>query len=200
MRILTRHTAITLAALALSACDSGHHGQSSAAAASAAARAAAKAAPSSGATLSRNMVSAVTAVKPGSTPLPVQVKFEITQRPEVGQPLEVNIAFIPTTPNFDRMTGQVQGEDGLELVGPAELTAAEKPTEGVPVQHTVKVVPKSDGIYNLTVTVSCVDTAGQVSAQAYEIPIIAGQGFADLPAAPAPVAAKTAASAAPPKR
>ena len=199
MRILTRHTAILLTVLGLSACGSDHHSQ--AASTAAAARAAAKAAANPANGLSRNMVNAATEVKSGSTPLPVQVKFEITQRPEVGQPVDVNLAIIPTTPNFDRMMSQVQGEEGLELVGSPELPTSEKPGEGVPIQHTVKVLPKSDGIFDLTITVSGVDTAGQVSTQAYQIPIIAGQGFPDLPAKPAaPAAAKTAASQAPAQR
>lgn len=194
MWTFTRNAAVVLTVAILGACGSGHNG---APAAKSATQAAKKAAANSADTLSRNMVAAVTAVKPGSAPLPLQVKFELSQRPEVAQPLEVSLAIVPTTPNFDRIFGKVEGEEGLEVLGTGDLPGAEKPVEGVPIQYTVKVLPKQDGIYTLTATFSGVDTAGQVSTQAYAIPIIAGQGFPDLPTKPTPAAgtpAKTAAS------
>lgn len=197
MWTLTRNAVIALTLAALGACGSGHQEGATTKAPTAAARTAALNAANA---LSRNMVSAVSAVKPGSSPLPLQVKFELSQRPEVDQPLEVNLAVVPTTPNFDRIFGKVEGEDGLEVVGSGELSGAERPAEGVPIQYTVKVLPKQDGIYTLTATFSGVDTAGQVSTQAYAIPIIAGQGFPDLPSKPAPAAATPAKTAASPSR
>ena len=127
--------------------------------------------------------------------LPIQVKFELGQRPEVAQPLDVTIAIVPLSPNLDRIYGKVEGEEGLEVVDSAELSGLEKPAEGVPIQHVFKVLPKQDGIYTLTATLSGVDSAGQVSTQAYAIPIIAGRGFPDLPVqAGDPPPAKTAAA------
>jgi hypothetical protein len=68
----------------------------------------------------------------------------------------------------------------------------------VPIQHVFKVLPKQDGIYTLTATLSGVDTAGQVTTQAYAIPIIAGRGFPDLPVKPATAPPAKTAAAQPP--
>jgi hypothetical protein len=194
MWIFTRNTVAVLAlAAAVCGCGSGQDSSATRAAAKAARKAAAQPADA----LSRNMVAAVTSVKPGSSPLPIQVKFELGQRPEVAQPLDVNLAIVPLTPNLDRIYGKVEGEEGLEVVDSAELTGLEKPVEGVPIQQVFKVLAKTDGIYTLTATISGVDSAGQVATQAYVIPIIAGRGFPDLPVKPATTtapAAKTAAA------
>ena len=192
MWILSRNTVAVLAlAAAVGACGSGHDKQ----AAAAAAKVTRKTVTTPADTLSRNMVAAVTSVKPGSTALPIQVKFELGQRPEVAQPLEVTIAIVPLSPNLDRIYGKVEGEEGLEVVDSPELSGLEKPAEGEPLQHVFKVLPKQDGIYTLTATLSGVDSAGQVTTQAYAIPIIAGRGFPDLPVKAAnPPPAKTAAA------
>src|SRR5262249_14356849 len=127
------------------------------------------------------MVAGVTSVKPGSTPLPLQLKFDLRQRPEVGQPLDVDIAVLPMSAAIDRVFGKVTGEEGLELVSGGDLQEAGKPLEGTPIQYSVKVRPKQDGIYTLTATMS-VDSGGVVSSQTYALPVIAGQGIPDLPA------------------
>ena len=167
-------------------CGSGHKGQ--------------QAASQAGATRVKaedglvRMVAAVTSVKPGNTPLPVQLKFDLRQRPEVGQPLDVDIAVVPMSAAIDRVFGKVAGEEGLDLVSGADLQEAGKPVEGTPIQYSIKVLPKQDGIYTLTAVLS-VDSGGVISSQTYAIPVIAGQGIPDLPAA-APKAA-TAASGTP---
>jgi hypothetical protein len=192
MWILTRNTLAVLAlAAAVGACGSGHDSKA------AAAPPADAPAVDAGGYASRNMVAAVTSVA-GSTALPIQVKFELGQRPEVAQPLEVNIAIVPLSPNLDRIYGKVEGEEGLEVVDSAELSGLEKPAEGVPIQHVFKVLPKQDGIYTLTATLSGVDTAGQVTTQAYTIPIIAGRGFPDLPVKPTTAPPAKTAAAQPP--
>ncbi|HEX4387023.1 MAG TPA: hypothetical protein VH109_00185 [Steroidobacteraceae bacterium] len=139
------------------------------------------------------MVSAVTSVKPGSAPLPLELKFDLRERPEVAKPVDVYLAIVPLSAAIDRVFGKVAGEDGLELVSGGELQEAAKPTEGVPIQYSVKVLPKQDGIYTLTANLS-VDSAGQISSQTYTIPVIAGQGIPDLPAMPPGKTAATASS------
>ena len=62
-----------------------------------------------------NMVNAVADPK-GGDPVPVQVKFQLRSRPDVAQPLEVDIAIVPVSGSVDRVIGTVEGEDGLDVV------------------------------------------------------------------------------------
>jgi hypothetical protein len=148
--------------------------------------------------LARSLVGAVTTTKPGSSPIPVQVKFALLGRPDVAQPVDIDLSILPTASNLDRIFGKVEGEEGLELVGSGELEPAERPVENTPIQRTIKVLPKHNGIYLLTATVS-VDVGGQTSTQTYTIPVIAGTGIPDLPTKPVTAAAPaTTASASSP--
>jgi len=189
MWTLTRNAAALILAALLGACGS-HHDTSPAT--NAAAQAARKAQNPADA-LTRSMVAAVTSTKPGSAPIPVQVKFTLRQRPEVAQPLDIDIALVPTASNLDRIAAKVEGEEGLELVSPGDLEVAEKPTENTPIQRSLKVLPKHEGIFMLTATVF-VDMGGEALTQTFTIPVIAGQAGADLPAK-APVAPAAAAQA-----
>jgi hypothetical protein len=189
---ITRNTLLALAlAVLLAACGSGKEG------ASGSSSHVAKKAMSPAEQLSRSLVSGVTQTKPGSAPLPVQVKFALQAKPEPAQPLDVTISIVPTASNLDRVFGKVEGEEGLELVSSAELEGAERPAENTPIERTVKVLPKQDGIYTLTATVS-VDMGGSISSQTYVFPVIAGNGLPDLPAnTKAAAAAKPQAAGAP---
>lgn len=126
---------------------------------------------------SLNMVSAV--ADPKGPPVPLQVKFQLRSRPQPSEPVEVAIQITPVSGNVDRVSGTVQGEDGLELVDGAQIGPQERPPEGVPIAHTVKVVPKHDGIFTLSAMLS-VDVAGQTTKETYSIPVIAGAGLPDL--------------------
>ena len=146
--------------------------------------------------LSRNMVSAVASSKPSM--VPVQVKFELHGRPEVGQPVDLDLAIVPMSASVDRVSGKVEGEDGLELVEGADIAANDRPTEGVPIRHAVKVLPKREGIFMVRAAL-IVNAAGVASNESYSIPLIAanasaeGSGTRAAPAA-APAAPVTAAA------
>jgi hypothetical protein len=132
--------------------------------------------------LSRNMVSAVAANKPST--LPIQVKFELEDRPQVGQPLDIELAIVPMSASVDRVFGKVEGEEGLEVVGGGEIGPTDHPAEGTPIRQSVKVLPKQEGI--LTVhAVMTVDAGGQTSSEAYAVPLIAAGGAPDAPGKPA---------------
>lgn len=143
----------------------------------------------------RNMVAAVSMGKGVSTP-PVQLKFELKDRPAVAQPLEISVVILPGT-NLDRVYGRVEGEDGLQLLEGSQIPTTDKPAEGVPINHSIKVVPQRDGIFAVHATLT-VEAAGQSSNQSFAIPVIAGSGMPDLPAkagGPAPAANRVAAAA-----
>ena len=143
--------------------------------------------------LLRNMVSAVAANKPSA--LPIQVKFELRDRPQVGQPIELSLAIVPMSASVDRVSGKVEGEEGLEVVEGAQIGATDHPAEGAPIRQSVKVLPKHEGIL-MVHAVMTVDAAGQTSSEAYAIPLIAGGGAADLPGKPAGPATAAAVAAA----
>jgi hypothetical protein len=183
--ILGRNLALSLAAAALLA-GCGSRSPPGSAPARTAAQSAARKAASPSDELSRNMVSAVAATKPSA--VPVQVKFELRDRPGVDQPLEIDLAIVPMSASVDRISGKVEGEDGLELVDGAEIAPMERPVEGVPIRHLVKVLPKREGIFTVRAVLT-VDAAGSASTESYLMPVIADS------AAPAAVAAAAPARA-----
>jgi hypothetical protein len=131
-----------------------------------------------------DMVAAVSASK---TPGTVDVKFALAKRPEVGKPVEIQLALTPTV-ELDRVYARFQPSDGLELVSGAETGQLEHPAVGTEVPHKVVVTPKADGIFSVTVTVISDSPTDSVS-RIYSIPIIAGAG---LPEAPPPAAQRAA--------
>ena len=124
------------------------------------------------------MVSAVAASKPST--LPVQLKFDLHDRPDIGQPLEVDLAIVPMSASVDRVSGRVEGDEGLEIVDGAQIPAADRPVEGSPIRQSVKVLPKQEGIFTVHAQVT-VDAGGQTSTETYAIPVMAA-GDAGAPA------------------
>lgn len=145
--------------------------------------------------VTRALVAAVPASK-GST-LPVQVKFQLEQRPDVAQPLTVDVFILTSSAAVDRVFGKVVAEDGMDVVDGADIPPIDKPTEGALIRHTVKVLPKREGIFTLSTVVS-LDVGGQVESETYFIPVIAGAGIPELPSPTAPGQPGKAAPAAKP--
>ena len=122
------------------------------------------------------MVSAVAASKPST--LPLQLKFDLHDRPDIGQPLDVDLAIIPISASVDRVAGNIEGEDGLELLDGGQIAPADHPAEGVPIRHSVKVLPKREGIFTLHAVLT-VDAAGQTASGGYSVPVIAAARASD---------------------
>jgi hypothetical protein len=119
--------------------------------------------------VSPNMVSAVSGPRTGASA--VQVKFELRERPEVNHPLDIDFVILPGPGNLDRISGTVAAGEGLELADGAQFPVTERPAEGVPIRHSVKLLPKRDGIFTVNVLVS-VDSGGQTSTQTFSVPVI----------------------------
>ena len=133
--------------------------------------------------LSPNLVTAVTTGKNGATLL--QARFELGGRPEVGDPVDVDLVLVPAADNIDRISGTVQADDGLEVVSGGTIPPTEKPVFGTPIHQSLKVRAKHDGIFTLSALIS-VETGGQTLAPIYSMPIIAGNGLVDAGATAAP--------------
>jgi hypothetical protein len=119
----------------------------------------------------------VAAVSPSKGP-PVELKFMLPVRPEVGQVTDIDVALIPSQPVPDSVSITFQVVDGLDIVEGSQMERVEKLTAGAPVRHVVKVLPKRDGIFSVTAVVSY-RSSNQDANRTYSIPVIAGQGMPD---------------------
>jgi hypothetical protein len=119
------------------------------------------------------MVAAVGASRPGP---PVEMKFLLSARPEVGQALDVDVALIPLTPLPDTVSAYFQAAEGLEVVDGAQLEQVQKLVNGSPIHHTVKIIPKRDGIFTLSAVVTFSQDNQELN-RTFSIPVIAGEGL-----------------------
>lgn len=122
----------------------------------------------------------------------VDLKFSLTRRPQVAEPVDIELSLTPAV-ELERLFARFQAADGLQIVEGAETPHLEHPAERVPIGHKLTVVARADGIYYLTAIVLA-DSDKESVARTFSIPIIVGQGLAELPASP------PAASAIDPKR
>jgi hypothetical protein len=141
-----------------------------------------------------DMVAAVSA-KPGTGI--VELGFAIQKRPKVGEPVEIEFALTPSV-DLEHMFARFQVADGLELVSGSETEHLEHPAKGVAVGHTITIRPKTDGIFYITAVVLA-DSEKESIARTFTVPLIAGQGLTELPAAP-PAASTAEPSGAAPAR
>src|SRR6267378_3025970 len=125
--------------------------------------------------VSPNMVSAVSSARTG--PASVQVKFELRERPDVAQPLDIDLVILPGSATVDRLYGRVEVADGLQLTEGAQIAPSDRPGDGIPIRHSIKVLPTRDGIFTVN-AVGSVDSAGQSWSQTFSIPVIVGAGSA----------------------
>jgi hypothetical protein len=126
-----------------------------------------------------NMVSAVSSGKPSGD---LQLKFELKGKPAVGQPVDVVFALLPGQ-ELDRVYTTFQGTDGLDISAGAKPDQVDHPQVGVPINYTVTVVPKRDGVFSLTALVLA-DSSSESVSRSFSVPVIAGAGVSA--AAPAP--------------
>jgi len=138
--------------------------------------------------VSPNMVSAVGGARTG--PAAVQLKFELRERPDVAQPLDIDVVILPASADLERLYGKVEVGDGLELAEGAQIAPTERPVEGTPILHSIRVVPKKDGIFTVNAVVSA-EAAGQSWSQTFSIPVIVGAPLPEVPAKPSSRAATT---------
>lgn len=125
----------------------------------------------------------VTAFSATRGPGLVDLKFKLTKRPAVGEPVEIELALTPTVA-LERLFARFQAADGLQIVSGAETEQFDRPAAGVPVKHKMTVTAKTDGIFYVTAVVLA-DSDKESVARSYSFPLIAGQGLMEAPAAPA---------------
>ncbi len=120
---------------------------------------------------SADMVSAVVL---GKTDVPVSVQFDLRQRPEVGQPAELDLLITPSAP-LERVMTSFHAGEGLTLRGGSAPAVEDRPEPGVPIRHTLTIVAQQDGIFYVDATVLA-DLGTGTLAHTFTIPVIAGAG------------------------
>jgi hypothetical protein len=122
-----------------------------------------------------DMVAAVSASKAGP---PVELKFSLPTRPEVGQVMDVDVAVIPLAPVPDTVSVSFQVVDGIDIIDGSQLEPVGSLVNGIPIRHVVRILPKRDGIFAITAVVSFT-SANLDSSRTFSIPVIAGEGLPD---------------------
>jgi hypothetical protein len=111
----------------------------------------------------------VEAASQGKSQLPVELKFDLQQRPALGQPLDVNIAVVP---QIDAGAAQIQiaGEGFTVAPGsnPIDLPTV---AAGEVYRQTVKVTPTVAGVLLLGLTISLKHDE-MTESRSFSIPVI----------------------------
>ena len=129
------------------------------------------------------MAGMVEAVGPSGAQAPVELRFSIRDRPQVGQEDEIDYALIPQAQGLERIRLVFGALNGLQVVSHGPALAAIKPATGVPIFGSVTVRPVKAGLFTLTAAVA-VETPSQSVVWPFTIPVIAGEGPAQTAANP----------------
>lgn len=117
------------------------------------------------------MVSAVSSGKPGAA---VDLKFDIAQRPRVGESLPIAIVVTARAADIAKLEVFFQSTDGIQVVDGLKLEAPANPTNGQEFTHTVTVLPQRDGVAYLSAVAMAETGPGGSVARTFAIPIIVG--------------------------
>lgn len=128
-------------------------------------------APRAGPTVAEQTANMVEASAQGKSQLPVQLKFELTQRPKMGQALEINLALIP---QIDGSPAIIKLIGGNGLTVPPDTSEFNIPaaTAGEIYRQTVNVTPDAEGVLVLGVSVSLKHDE-VTDVKSFSIPLIA---------------------------
>jgi hypothetical protein len=119
-----------------------------------------------------NMVSAVSAGKPSGD---IDLKFTLRERPVVGESVDIDLALIPRQ-DLDRVYATFQAGDGLEITKGGKTPDIDHPPAGIPIPHTLTIVPQRDGVFYVSAVVLA-DSSTQSVTRSFSIPVIAGAGI-----------------------
>jgi hypothetical protein len=111
------------------------------------------------------------AVSTGKTTAPVDLKFDLPAKPDVGQPFVVELAFMPRLP-ADVLEVEVAGNPGLALVdgGTARFDDVQSGS-----RHVLAVQARAEaaGLYYLTVVARMVNKV-QTEVRTFSVPVAVG--------------------------
>lgn len=124
----------------------------------------------------------VEAVGPSGAQPPIELRFSIRARPEVGQDDELDYAIVPQIAGLETIRVAFGALNGLQVVSHGPLLAAIKPASGVPIFGSITVRPVKAGLFTLSAAVAVESSPGDSVVWPFTIPIIAGEGPAQTAA------------------
>lgn len=116
----------------------------------------------------------VAAVGSDEASVPVDVRFALRGRPEVGKPVELEVEVTPSGP-IGKLVTSFHADDGLAIQSGGAASETVRPEPGVALSRALTIVAKRDGIFYVSATV-LVDNGADSVARTYTIPVIAGAG------------------------
>ena len=117
---------------------------------------------------SEKMARAVGGGKPGAA---VDIRYEFAAKPEVGKPVQVEVALVPSA-GVDAMDVTFTGMEGITLAG--ELQASfESVKPGELYKHSLSVLANQGGVYYITASVNT-QIGGATLSRTFAVPFVAG--------------------------
>jgi len=113
----------------------------------------------------------VTAVMGAGGKAAAGLKFELTQRPAIGETFGVRVQVTPTE-DVAKLQVNFEPGAGLELVDPAPLFQLAKTPAGTPGDHRLGLRSGKEGVYELRATVVTENDAGESASSDFSIPVI----------------------------
>lgn len=131
----------------------------------------ASAAPRPGATAAEQTAGMVQAAAQGKSQVPVELKYDIAQRPKVGQPLDIDLALVAQIAASPASI-QVTGADDVSVAPSPNQFDIPSEEAGEVYRETIHVTPNAEGVVLLGVTV-VLKHDEIVDQRVFSIPIIA---------------------------
>lgn len=110
--------------------------------------------------------------KPGAA---VDLRYDLLERPEVGKPLQLQLALVPG-PGVSGMEVTFSGMEGISLSGGLTATFAEVKA-GEVYKHTLSVLPEHNGVFYVTASINA-QVGGALAGRTYSIPFVVGSAAA----------------------
>jgi hypothetical protein len=112
----------------------------------------------------------VEAASQGKAQAAVDLKFELVQKPKVGQPLEINLALLPQV-DAKSATIQLAAGEGFTLADAAGQFDIPTIAAGEVYRHTVNLLPTTEGVLLIGVTLLLKNDDG-AETRSFSIPVI----------------------------
>jgi hypothetical protein len=124
------------------------------------------------------MARAVGNGKPGAA---VDIKYDFRGKPEVGKPIEVRLAFIPTA-GVESLVAKITDMEGITVAGGLNPEFNNVQT-GQPYEHTFSLLAHRAGVYYVSVEVTT-KMGGATTGRTFSIPLSVGAVAAQQKKAP----------------